>query len=132
MVVVDHEVGGQPIVHKRIQILEDDLDAVPSLFDHHFLGDEDAVIAVAHILHLHLLPIHHHVLDPASIVVDPEMLLSIHDAVQPKRDIDNALIRVSLHQAQDQPIRDVLNILKIGYRVVGQPIPLRILHQHPT
>lgn len=78
------------------------------------------MIGVPDILQIHLLAIHHHVLHPTSIVVNLEVLLSIDYAIQPKRDIDDALIRVALHQAQNQSIGDVLDIVKIAYAVSYQ------------
>lgn len=87
------------------------------------------MIAVPDILQLQFFAIDHHILHTTPIIIDPEVLLSIHHPIQPKRDIDNPLIRVPLHQAQNQPIRDILDILKLANPMLYQFIPLQIFNQ---
>jgi hypothetical protein len=56
--------------------------------------------------------------------------MDIQHSVQPKRDIDNSLVRISLHQAQNQFIVNVPEVIQLRHSSTCHLIPIQILDQY--
>jgi hypothetical protein len=87
------------------------------------------MVDVLHIFDLQCIPINHNVFNTPAIVINSEILLNIEYAIQPKGDINNTLIGVALHEAEDEFIVDVPDVLKISDLPLGQFLPVNILNQ---
>lgn len=108
MVVIDREIRAQAIPNKRVQILKDDLNAILPTLHQHLLRDKHQVVLITDLLGLQGTAIDHDELHAAPIVIYGKVLfVHVGQPLQPEGDIHDALVRISLHQTEDEPVVDI-------------------------
>jgi hypothetical protein len=129
MVVIDREIRAQAIPNKRVQVLKDDLDTILPALHQHLLRDKHQVVLITHLLGLQGTAIDHDELHAAPIVIHRKVLfVHVGQALQPEGDIDDTLVRISLHQTQDESVVDIPQVLIVLDTSTSHSLPAGIFN----
>lgn len=93
MMVIDREIRAQAVPNKRVQVLEDDLDAILPALHQHLLRDKQQMVLIAYLPGLERTAIDHDELHTAPIIVHWKVLfVDVGQPLQPEGDIHDALV----------------------------------------
>ena len=126
VVVVDGEVRGQSVVHKRVVVLEYHLDRILCLFLEICPRNRNFVRRVLHLPWFQLAPVDLHELDVGAVVGQREEVV-LREAVEREGQVDHALVAVALHHAQDHPVLYVPYVLQLCDQPRGQVGAVEVL-----
>lgn len=129
LVFIDHKVGRQSFVQEGVVVLEDYFNLVVGLFRDQLPGNQDFVVQKLNVLGLEDLSIDHQIFYAAASEVDFQVVLPFGHLLKEERDVDDALVGVSLHQTQNDAVPDILEMGVLAEGACPQSVPECIFDQ---
>ena len=132
LVLVYDEVGGQSLVQEGVVVLEDHLDAILASLSQQGPRQADAMVQILHLSPVEPAPVDLQELHPSASEVEAEFLSFCGESAELEGNGDYSLVGVALHEAEDEAVRDVPQILQRLHSSVSHLIAMSITHELPA